>query len=157
MSWSENIMAKRFHELDFLGPAVSLLRRTHGSPGENRCDGSRFKSGHGGTHEHCFGIYVEYCLLCQLQRHGCAFKVISSHVDFPRVVRRRDGCFVALLLSSAATRGGLAGSSGGQVKCGVCDRFCCRPAARESRLATIGRRLVRGRWRGDSRNQIVRL
>src|SRR5258708_1066791 len=102
-SWNENIVAKTFHELDSLGAAVSLLRRTHSSLGENRRDGHRFKSGHGGTHQRCFGIYMEYCLVCQCQRHGCAFEVILPRVDFPRAVRCRDGFVMALLLSSSPT------------------------------------------------------
>src|SRR6266850_1957300 len=142
-SWSENIMATTFHELDFLGATVRLLRRTHGGFSENRGDGGRFESGHGGTHQRCFGIHVEYRFLYQPRRDGCAFEVISPHMGFSHAVRCRDGAFVALLLSSASTGRGLTSGSGGQVKCGVRDRFCRRPAARENRLATIGGRFAR--------------
>src|SRR6266576_3027237 len=105
-------MMKTFHELDFLGAAVSLLRRTHGSPGENRGDGHRFESSHGGTHHGRFAFYLEYRVLRQGQRHSCAFGAISARMDFPGAVWRRDGSFVALLLSSAPTRRDFAGGSG---------------------------------------------
>src|SRR5882672_8180968 len=96
-------MAKTFHELDPLGTPVSLFRRTHGGFGENRGDGSRFKSGYGGTHYRCFSIYLEHRFLCQRQRDGCALEVIRPRVDLSGVVGNRDGSFMALLLSSAPT------------------------------------------------------
>src|SRR5882724_8478001 len=111
-SWSENIMATTFHELDFLGAAVRLLRRTHGGFGQNRGDRGRFKSGHGGTHQHCFGIYLEHFFFCQCQRDGRALEVISAHMELSRTVRRRNGALVALLLSSAPTRRRLPRGSG---------------------------------------------
>src|SRR5882724_10206203 len=144
-------MAKTFDELDFLGATVSLLRWTHGSVGENRGGWRRFQPGYCDTHHRCFSIHVEYRVLRQVQRDGCAFEVISPHMDFPRVVRYRDGAFVALLLSSTPTGRCVPSGSGGQVECGVRHPFCGCRAARETRMATMAGRFVRGGWSHHSR------
>jgi len=96
-------MTKTFHELDFLGAAVSLLRRTHGSPGGKSGDGHRFKLATAvRTTALLFTWSIAFCV--NANADGCASKY-SPRMDFPVAVRHRDGSFMALLLSSAPTRG----------------------------------------------------